>query len=196
MHVERVLLQRSVEGSKLMVRIIRMRAERLAVTRAATLWREVNPMSDYPDHWKEFERNLFRLTGKSYGATPEPSTPQHIVMGRIPDASSSARVTGPCGETIEIYLKVRNQRVEKASFCTDGCGASVLCGYVAALLAKGKTIDEAAEIGGDTILNVLGNLPKDHHHCATLAAETLRVAIHNYLAKPQFREHLADPGRG
>ncbi|NLI80962.1 MAG: iron-sulfur cluster assembly scaffold protein [Deltaproteobacteria bacterium] len=147
------------------------------------------------DHWKEFEDSLYRLSGKSYGTHSEPPTPKGIGMGRLPDASSSASVTGPCGESIEIYLKVKGERIEKTSFYTDGCGASVLCGYAAALLARGKTIDDAAGIDADTILDTVGNLPDDHRHCAMLAAETLRIAIHNYLAKPRFREHLPEHGK-
>jgi nitrogen fixation NifU-like protein len=82
---------------------------------------------------------------------------------------------------MEIYLQVKNDCVQKASFFTDGCGSSVACGSVAAELATGKGFDEAGLIGGDTILEILNGLPYEEHHCAYLAAETLQVAIHEWL---------------
>jgi nitrogen fixation NifU-like protein len=48
-------------------------------------------------------------------------------------------------------------------------------------LASGKGLDEVAQIGGDTILEALGGLPEEEAHCAYLAAETLQVALHEWM---------------
>ncbi len=151
-------------------------------------WGNASMSDSYRVH-NELERLIVRQTGKHYGRKND-ETPAHPrIMGRLPDATSSARVTGPCGETIEMYLKIRDDLIEDARFYTDGCGASVLCAYVAAKLAIGRMVEDAAVIGEDTIIDILGSLPEDHKHCALLAAETLRAAIHNYMAEPAFREH-------
>jgi nitrogen fixation protein NifU and related proteins len=104
-------------------------------------------------------------------------------MARMPDASVVGRIRGRCGDSMEIYLKIKEDRIRKASFYTDGCGSSVACGAVAAQLATGKSIDEAALIGGDTILEVVNGLPEKECHCAYLAAETLQAAIHDWMVR-------------
>lgn len=50
-------------------------------------------------------------------------------------------------------------------------------------MARGKTIDEAVEIGGDTILMVMEEVPAEDSHCAFLAAEALHAAIHDWMLK-------------
>lgn len=106
-----------------------------------------------------------------------------IRMERMGDPSCFARITGQCGETMEIYLRVDGEQITDATFFTEGCQFSVLCGAVAALMARGKTIDEAVQIGGDTILGFLKDIPMEESHCAHLAAEALQVAIHDWMLK-------------
>jgi nitrogen fixation NifU-like protein len=106
-----------------------------------------------------------------------------IYMGRLPQASAAAKIRGRCGDTMEMYLRIENDRIVEARFFTDGCGSSVACGLVAAKLATGKEIDEAALIGGDTILEVLNGLAEKERHCAYLAAETLQTAIHDWIVR-------------
>ena len=93
------------------------------------------------------------------------------------------RVAGLCGDTMEIYLQFKNDRVKKASFQTDGCGSSTICGSFAAELALGKNPDELTNITGETILNILGDMPEEDRHCAFLAAETLQDALNDYMIK-------------
>ncbi len=136
---------------------------------------------------------ISNLTHKSYG-TKEPETDSRpIKFGRMIEATSSARVTGPCGETMEIYLQIDGEEITDGSFFTDGCGASRLCGALALILALGKNPDEAAMVEAETLLGMIENLPEDHHHCAHLAAGTLQTALHNYFAAPEHRHHLAVP---
>ena len=42
-------------------------------------------------------------------------------LGDMADASGFGRVTGSCGDTMEIWLKVKNGTVAEATFLTDGC---------------------------------------------------------------------------
>jgi hypothetical protein len=88
-----------------------------------------------------------------------------------------------CGDTMEVFLKFKNDRVQDASFQTDGCGNSAVCGSFAAEMAIGKTPDEMIEITGESILEFLGGFPKEDRHCAFLAAETLQEALNDYMIK-------------
>jgi nitrogen fixation NifU-like protein len=103
-------------------------------------------------------------------------------LGEIPAPDGFGRITGPCGDTMEICLKVRDGRVTNASFLTDGCGTTIASGSMVTELAKGKSISEAQKITQQDVLNALGGLPEDSLHCALLAANTLREAIEDYLA--------------
>ena len=82
---------------------------------------------------------------------------------------------------MEIYLRFEDNKVREASFLTDGCATTIVCGSFAAELAHNKAPEELLNITGKTLLNLLGGLPKEDQHCAFLAADTLREAVENYL---------------
>lgn len=87
------------------------------------------------------------------------------------------QVTGPCGDTMQIWLRVREDVITEATFWTDGCGTSGVCASIVTIMAKGKTLEQAARIDQQSVLDELGGLPEDDRHCALLAANTLREAI-------------------
>jgi nitrogen fixation NifU-like protein len=123
--------------------------------------------------------------GETYGERVLSRWRNPKFLGRMSDASCIGKITGKCGDTIEIYLRIENDRIQGASFFTDGCACAVACGSVVIELAIGKDIDEVASIGSDTVLEALGGLPEEESHCAFLAAETLMAAIHEWMIKPQ-----------
>jgi len=103
-------------------------------------------------------------------------------VGIIEDADGFAKITGPCGDTMEIWIKVNNNAIVEISFLTDGCGPSIACGSMVTEMAKGKSVSEAKKICQQDVLNGLDGLPKESEHCALLAANTLKAAISDYLA--------------
>lgn len=103
-------------------------------------------------------------------------------VGVVADADGYASVTGPCGDTMEIFLKVRGERIVTASFWTDGCGPSIASGSMTTELATGKTVAEAWGVTPKDILDGLGGLPEENEHCALLAANTLHEALKDYVA--------------
>ncbi len=100
-------------------------------------------------------------------------------LGVLHNPQGYAQVKGPCGDTIEVFLHIEENRITRATFTTDGCGPSVAAGSMATQLAVGKTLDEARAITPYTILEALGGLPEESEHCALLAANTLASAIAN-----------------
>ena len=90
------------------------------------------------------------------------------------------RVTGPCGDTMEISLSVKDSKIVKCTYDTDGCGATVSCGSIITEIATGKPIAQAKRIDQTTILAYCRGLPKASEHCALLAAETLQEALQDY----------------
>jgi len=106
-----------------------------------------------------------------------------LYAGAMNNPDGHGRVTGSCGDTMQIYLKFENNQVKEATFLTDGCGSSTVCGSFAAELALGKTPDELTEITGETILKILGSFPEENRHCAFLSADTLQDALNDYMIK-------------
>ncbi|MFX0011976.1 MAG: iron-sulfur cluster assembly scaffold protein [Candidatus Hermodarchaeota archaeon] len=89
---------------------------------------------------------------------------------------------GSCGDTMEFYLKIGNNIIEKIKFITDGCGASVATGSQTTILLKGKSLEFAENLKAIDIDSALHGLPEDHKHCAELAARTIKQAIEKYKA--------------
>jgi nitrogen fixation NifU-like protein len=101
--------------------------------------------------------------------------PKYMWRMEAPDAW--ATLTGWCGDTMEIYLRLNGSTVQEASFLTDGCGPSVACGSMLATMVQGMTLGEANRITPEDLLLALDGLPEDSAHCATLAVDTLRKAV-------------------
>ena len=102
-------------------------------------------------------------------------------VGKMENPDDYGKVKGSCGDTMEIFLKIDKELITNASFITDGCGPSLVCGSMVTQLIKGKYIYEAGEITAEKMLDELGGLPEADQHCARLAADTLHEAISNYL---------------
>ena len=102
--------------------------------------------------------------------------------GKLPDEETSISYAyeGPCGDTMEFFLKINGDKIEKATFTTDGCGASFASACQTTILIEGKTINFAENLNADDIDKALKGLPDDHKHCAELAARTIHRAIMAY----------------
>jgi len=107
--------------------------------------------------------------------------PHH--MGPMDTFSGHARITGPCGDTMEFWILAGKNKIKKVSFITDGCDPSRACGSMTTCLAEGKSIEEAKAISQQDVLNALEGIPEDHDHCALLATNTLKAACEDYLNK-------------
>jgi len=96
-----------------------------------------------------------------------------------------------CGDTMSIYIRVRDDVITAITFLCKGCPAAIACGSMTTELAMGKHLDDAAEIADETITQALGGLPADKRHCSNLGAEALASAIMDYVAR-SVDEELAD----
>ncbi|HUV77861.1 MAG TPA: iron-sulfur cluster assembly scaffold protein [Desulfobacterales bacterium] len=139
-------------------------------------------MGDNLDNFvQQLQDQIFEETKKDFGEKVYKRWREPLYMGVIDEPDGHAKVKGKCGDSIEIFLKFENNRITQASFLTDGCGPSVVCGSYAAEMAIGKDPDELVEITGKIILEKLGGLPEENEHCAFLAAESLQQALNDYM---------------
>jgi nitrogen fixation NifU-like protein len=101
-------------------------------------------------------------------------------LGRVRNPDGFAKIKGPCGDTMQISFKLKDHKISKIKFLTDGCASSIAAGSMATELAQGERIEEAVEISQQMILDALDGLPEESVHCALLASNTLKEAIRNY----------------
>jgi nitrogen fixation protein NifU and related proteins len=102
---------------------------------------------------------------------------------KIESPDGFASVTGECGDTMEIFLKTDNGIITDASFQTDGCKPTIASGGMVSEMIKGRSINEIKKYTQKDVLNALGGLPEENHHCALLAIYTLKEAIEDYNEK-------------
>ena len=141
-------------------------------------------MSDELDAFVDnLQDQIYADTKAEYGEIAFERWLNPLYMGKMDAPDGYARLTGTCGDTMEMYLKFENDVVQDTSFQTNGCGSSIVCASFGAEMALGKSPDGLLEITGDAVLEKVGGLPEEDRHCAFLAAETLQEALHDYMMK-------------
>jgi len=104
--------------------------------------------------------------------------PRHV--GSLVDADGFAILHSDCGENMEIWLHVRDNRIEDIRFWSDGCAVTIACGSMVSELVHGKNVADALKINEDDVIKAFGGLPEGNYHCVTLAVNTLKTAIGDY----------------
>ncbi len=88
-----------------------------------------------------------------------------------------------CGDMMTFYIKVKDDKLEDVKYKTFGCGAAIAVSSIVSEMAKGKTLEEVKKINPDKVVEELGGLPKNKHHCSNLGAQALMKAIEDYESK-------------
>ena len=107
--------------------------------------------------------------------------PRHV--GSIDNADGFAIMQSDCGESMEIWLRIKDEHIEDIGFWSDGCGATIACGSMISELVQRKAVEAALRINEHDIVNAFNGLPEGNVHCAELAVNTLREAVKVYLKK-------------
>ena len=97
----------------------------------------------------------------------------------ISNPDGYAKNQSECGDTIELFLIVKNQIVERISHRVNGCQNTYACANAVANLAEGKPTRRVWEITPQQVSDFLETLATDHFHCAELAVTTLQQALAN-----------------
>ena len=112
------------------------------------------------------------------------SNPSNV--GVIEDADGVGTVGNPmCGDVMEMFIKVKDNRIEDVKFRTFGCGAAIATSSIATEMIKGKPLDEAVKLSNKAVADALGGLPAQKMHCSNLAADAVRAAIEDYRGRQE-----------
>jgi FeS cluster assembly scaffold protein NifU len=117
------------------------------------------------------------------------------------DDVAVGRVGNPvCGDLMEMYVRVKDDRIDDIKFQTFGCGSAVATSSMITELVMGKTLDEALEVTRADVADALDGLPPVKMHCSNLAADALHDAIKNWRSgkrlAPLSAEEIASAGVG
>ncbi len=104
-------------------------------------------------------------------------------MERITDPDGYGKRTGDCKDTAEFFLICPRNKLELISFQVQGCMNTIACCNTVAVLAEGRTIDEAWTISPEQVNDFLQTLPEDHFHCAQLAVGAFYLALADVVRK-------------
>lgn len=110
-----------------------------------------------------------------------------LLSPKMDEPDGFAKITGNCGDTMELGFKVEQGRVVETHHWTDGCSISGQCVEAAARLAVDKKPSELRKINMITIMDLVGKLPDTHLHCAQLAETTLHKALEDYVVREQSK---------
>ena len=105
-------------------------------------------------------------------------------VGEMKNPDGVGHVGNPvCGDIMELYIRVRDDKIIDASFRTFGCGAAIATSSMITGMVKGKTIEEALKISNKAVVEALDGLPPVKMHCSVLAKDALKSAIDDFLAR-------------
>ncbi len=110
------------------------------------------------------------------------TNPRNVGEMEPGEANGYALVGDPaCGDQMKLWIRVDSGRIVDIRFKSFGCPGAIATSSMATCMARGKTLEEAAELTDDDVVRALGGIPEDKKHCSLLGIMALQKAIDDYL---------------
>ena len=101
-------------------------------------------------------------------------------MGLLPDANQVSELTGHCGDTMKISLKIEDDVIRDAKIQVLGCPGAVASAMAAMDMIRGKSVKDAWALRDADVFRELEALPDQKQHCIRLTIKTLQKALTEY----------------
>jgi nitrogen fixation NifU-like protein len=101
-------------------------------------------------------------------------------MGSLQDADQVTELTGPCGDTMKIFLKMDGGKIKDAKIQVLGCPGAVASAMAAMDLIRGKSMEDAQAIKDRDVFRMLVDIPEQKQHCIRLTIKTIQKALEDY----------------
>ena len=104
-----------------------------------------------------------------------------VTFGPLKDANCRAHYKGPCGDTMEFWIRVEDSKLLQCTFTTDGCETSSYCANAIAEDIIGKTTTEITNLKVDDFAYILKELDMVETDCIKLALITLQKTVSSFV---------------
>ena len=104
-------------------------------------------------------------------------------MGQLADANQISELTGHCGDTMKISLKIDGEIIQDAKIQVLGCPGAISSAMAAMDMIKGKTLDYALKMTDRDIFREIEQIPDQKQHCIRLTKKTIEKAIEEYKSR-------------
>lgn len=103
--------------------------------------------------------------------------------GELEGANASGQAENEaCGDTMQLFARIRDGKIIQASCKTFGCAPSVAAGSMLTELLVDASLSDLGALAPEDIEKALGGLPPMKRHAAQLAADAARALGQNYEA--------------
>jgi NifU-like protein involved in Fe-S cluster formation len=106
---------------------------------------------------------------------------QQLNFDRMENPDIIAKQQSDCGDLLILYLKFENQKISHATYEYVGCRGLEASASALTEMMKGKTLQEASQIGFKDVLTFLEGIPPSKYECIQLALDTLKSGTKNLL---------------
>ena len=109
-----------------------------------------------------------------------------VNYGEIEDHDVTFHDANPlCGDSIDIDMKIDDNKVTDIKFHGKGCAICMACSSVLTEITKGKSLEDVRNIEKNDVLSELGleHLQAVRIKCALLSLKVLKSALYTYLGK-------------
>ena len=94
--------------------------------------------------------------------------------GELRPADATVQLENPaCGDVLELSARVTGGRIVEIRFRAKGCVSAMACGSALTELVQGKSLEDAASLGREDLVQEVGGLPEASQHASYLAMEAL-----------------------
>jgi len=110
-------------------------------------------------------------------------------VGEISDANGIGVEGDPgCGDVLKIWLKIEDEHIAEIKFKCLGCPAAIATTSAFTEYVKGMHINDAVEVNGDKVDEMMGGLPETKRHCSVLGPGALYNAVMDYVFRETMRQ--------
>ena len=109
------------------------------------------------------------------------SNPRNIGEMAADEANGYALSGDPvCGDQMKLWIRVEEGRIADIKFKSFGCPGAIATSSMVTQLAQDRTLQEAAALTDDDVIEALGGIPENKKHCSLLGINALHTAIADY----------------
>lgn len=98
--------------------------------------------------------------------------------GEVPLPDGSAQVENPvCGDVLRLTARVIDGKIVEIRFKVKGCVPAMACASAVADLVHGRSLNDAANVSREQLLERLGGLPDASAHAGHLAMDAVSALL-------------------